>query len=112
MQYTQKNVIAEQFEGYGFCRRESIINALSLTEWNMIRGEGMKGETKEKRFKRVAQKRVQNLLDSLRRLSQCSNKRMYNWEEEQLEKIWEAVEKELKNCKMAFENAEPNEFRL
>ncbi|MBT4288908.1 MAG: hypothetical protein HOD92_16395 [Deltaproteobacteria bacterium] len=72
----------------------------------------MKGETKESRFKRVVQKRVQNSLDSLRRLSQCSNKRMYHWDDEQLEKIWSAIDTELENCKRSFKTAEPEEFRL
>ena len=72
----------------------------------------MKGETKEERFKRVVQRRVQNVLDSLRRLSQCSNKRMYAWNEEQLKKIWAAIDKELKECKTSFENSEPIEFKL
>ena len=72
----------------------------------------MKGETKEERFKRVVQKRVQNVLDSLRRLSQCSNKRMYGWNDEQLTKIWSAIDKELKSCKEGFANAEPEQFRL
>ena len=72
----------------------------------------MKGETKEERFQRVVQKRVQNVLDGLRRLSQCSNKRMYIWNEEQLKKIWAAIDKELKSCKASFEKNEPEEFRL
>ena len=72
----------------------------------------MKGETKEERFKRVVQKRVQNVLDGLRRLSQCSNRRMYEWNDEQLKKIWMAIDNELKTCKSSFENAEPEEFRL
>lgn len=72
----------------------------------------MKGESKDERFKRVVQKRVQNVLDSLRRLSQCSNKRMYDWNEEQLKKIWAAVDKEIDHCKASFKEAEPNEFKL
>lgn len=72
----------------------------------------MKGETKEERFRRVVQKRVQNVLDSLRRLSQCSNKRMYDWNDEQMKKIWSAIDKELKSCKECFENADPEQFRL
>ena len=72
----------------------------------------MKGETKEERFKRVVQKRVQNVLDSLRRLSQCSNRRMYKWNDEQLKKIWIAIDKEVKTCKSSFENTEPEAFRL
>jgi hypothetical protein len=72
----------------------------------------MKGETKEDRFRRIAEKRTQRVIDSLRSLSQCSNKRMYNWDKEQLGKIWNTVDKALKSCKEDFENAEPQEFRL
>lgn len=72
----------------------------------------MKGETKEARFKRIAERRVQRVLDSLRSLSQCSNKRMYNWNNEQLKKIWDAIDHAVKSCKESFENAEPEDFRL
>ena len=70
----------------------------------------MKGETKEARFKRIAERRVQRILDSLRSLSQCSNKRMYNWDNEQLKKIWTAVDGAVKSCKESFEKAEPEHF--
>lgn len=72
----------------------------------------MKGETKELRFKRIAEKRVQRVLDSIRSLSQCSNKRMYKWEEGQLVKIWNAIDSEFKKCRQSFEEAEPVDFRL
>lgn len=72
----------------------------------------MKSETKEARFKRIAERRVQRVIDSLRSLSQCSNKRMYDWNSEQLKKIWNAVDGAVKSCKESFEKAEPEEFRL
>jgi hypothetical protein len=72
----------------------------------------MKGETKENRFKRIAERRVQRVMDSLRSLSQCSNKRMYQWDAEQLNKMWNAIEGSLKKCKEGFETSEPEEFRL
>jgi len=72
----------------------------------------MKDETKETRFKRIVEKRVQRVIDSLRSLSQCSNKRMYNWNNEQLKKIWNAVDSAVKSCKESFEKAEPEEFKL
>ena len=72
----------------------------------------MKGETKEDRFKRIAERRVQRIIDSLRSFSQCSNKRMYNWNEEQLKKIWDAIERASKSCKESFEKSEPEEFKL
>ena len=72
----------------------------------------MKGETKEQRFTRIATRRVQSVLDSIRGLSQCANKRMYRWNGGQLDKIWKTVEKELAGCKNRFEQAEPEEFTL
>ncbi|MBU0518553.1 hypothetical protein KKA00_00755 [bacterium] len=72
----------------------------------------MKGETKELRFKRIAERRVQRVLDSLRCLSQTSNPRMYQWDDQQMQKIWTAIESELQECKSNFEDAEPKEFRL
>ncbi|MBN1294426.1 MAG: hypothetical protein JXB48_21495 [Candidatus Latescibacteria bacterium] len=72
----------------------------------------MKSETKEQRFRRVVEKRVQRVLDSIRSLSHCSNKRMYAWNTDQLSKIWNAIDKELKQCKTSYESAEPEEFRL
>jgi len=72
----------------------------------------MKGETKEQRFKRVAERRVRRVLDSFRSLSQCSNKRMYDWDEKQLSKIWEAVNHAFKTCQDSYKNAEPEEFKL
>ena len=72
----------------------------------------MKGETKKFRFKRIAEKRVQRLLDSIRSLSQCSNKRMYAWEDGQLNKIWNAIDEDLKKCKQSFEEAKPEVFKL
>ena len=72
----------------------------------------MKGENKKQRFTRVVEKRVQNVLDSVRRLSQCSNQRMYEWNDEQLTKIWDAIDTELQNCKESYKTTESEEFRL
>lgn len=72
----------------------------------------MRGESKEERFERIVQKRVQNVLDGLQRLSQCSNKRIYQWNDQQLKKIWAAVDHDLMNCKESFKNAEKKEFKL
>lgn len=72
----------------------------------------MKGETKVDRFQRVAQKRVQRVLDSLKSLSQCSNKRMYQWNNAQAHKIWNAIDKAYKDCRTNFEKAEPEEFKF
>jgi len=72
----------------------------------------MKGETKEQRFLRIAEKRVQRVLDSIRSLANCSNKRMYECNDEQLKKIWASIDKELAECKTSFKNARQEEFRF
>jgi hypothetical protein len=69
-------------------------------------------ETKKERFKRVAEKRVQNILNAIRSLSGLSNKKVYEWENKQLEKIWTAIEKEIKDCKNSFKDPESVIFRL
>jgi hypothetical protein len=72
----------------------------------------MQKETKKQRFKRVAEKRVQNILKALQSLSALSNKKVYEWEQGQLEKIWRALDRELETCKNSFKNPEANTFRL
>ena len=72
----------------------------------------MEKETKEERFIRIAEKRVQRVLESFRSLSQLSNKRMYNWNEGQLKKIWAVIERETKECRERFEKKESKEFKL
>jgi DNA repair photolyase len=72
----------------------------------------MKNETKEERFRRVAEKRVQNIIKGIRSLSQLSNNKIYNWNAEQLKKIWGAVEKEINHCKKHFEDPDADVFTL
>jgi len=69
-------------------------------------------ETKQERFKRVAEKRVQNILNAISSLSGLSNKKVYEWETGQLEKIWKAVEKEIRNCKDSFKDPGSKMFKL
>ncbi len=78
----------------------------------MLSGVCMKGESKEERFKRVAQKRIQSVLHSIRGLSQCSNRRMYEWNDEQVKKMWDAIDIELITCKKKFKDSKPEEFRF
>lgn len=69
-------------------------------------------ETKEERFTRVAEKRVNRVLESLRILSNCSNRRMYNWSDEQLKKILSVIDRELRSCKQSFDNKKLKKFNF
>ncbi len=72
----------------------------------------MAGETKKERFKRVAEKRVQNIINAIRSLSGLSNKKVYEWETGQLEKIWKAVEQEIEDCKNSFKDPGSRIFKF
>jgi predicted transcriptional regulator len=72
----------------------------------------MEKETKKERFKRIAEKRVQNIIHAIRSLSGLSNKKVYEWETEQLEKIWKAIDREIENCKNSFNDPELKIFKL
>lgn len=69
-------------------------------------------ESKKERFKRVAEKRVQNIIQSVRSLSGLSNKKVYEWDTAQLERIWGAIEREIENCREHFKDPESQVFRL
>ena len=72
----------------------------------------MSRETKKDRFKRVAEKRVQNIIYGIRSLAQLSNKKVYEWDARQLEKIWKTLEQEIGNCKSSYTHPETKIFRL
>jgi len=72
----------------------------------------MEKESKKQRFKRVAEKRVQNVLNALRSLGGLANQKVYEWDHAQLEKIWNAIERETQNCKKSFTDPGSGEFKL
>ena len=72
----------------------------------------MADETKKDRFKRVAEKRVQNIINGIRSLAQLSNKKVYEWDGKQLEKIWKTLEQEIENCKSNYTHPETKIFKL
>ncbi len=69
-------------------------------------------ESKQDRFIRVAEKRVQRVLQNIQALSKCSNKRMYSWNDNQLRIIWKAIDEEYKRCKLSFKGDDVTHFRL
>ncbi len=72
----------------------------------------MSKEGKDERFKRVAEKRVQNIIKGIRSLSQLTNKKVYQWDDELLKRIWNAIELELESCKKRFAEPDSDIFKL
>jgi hypothetical protein len=61
-------------------------------------------ESRSEKFKRVATKRTNELLDKIRILGNCSNKSTYEFTEEDVIKIFKSLEKQLEISKTRFSN--------
>lgn len=57
---------------------------------------------KRNRFEKVAQKRVQGILDKLRLLGNCSNRNNYSYTEEDIKKMFDAIKESVKETEMRF----------
>ena len=66
----------------------------------------VKNETKEERFKRIATARTLRLLDDLRLLGNCANVSTYSYSEDDTDKIFSTIEKEVKRVKALFDKPE------
>ncbi|MCI7085388.1 hypothetical protein MR988_04665 [bacterium] len=62
----------------------------------------MSNENKRERFIRIAEARTNKILEMMRLLGNCSSKSNYEYTDEDIKKIFGALEKELKNTKNRF----------
>ena len=60
-------------------------------------------QPKADRFHRVAEKRVDNVLNALRLLRQCSNRRTYEYTDEEVQRMFREIEGELRSAKKSFD---------
>lgn len=60
------------------------------------------GETNRERFVRIAEARTQKIIDTLRLLGNCSNSYAYEYTPKDIDKIFSAIEAELKTTKTKF----------
>lgn len=59
-------------------------------------------ETKRERFVRLAEARTNKILDMMKLLGNCSSKSNYEYSDEDVKKIFNALERELKETKAKF----------
>lgn len=67
-------------------------------------------ENRHERFKRIATYRTNMVLDKLRLLGNLSNKTNYEYTDEELNKVFDVVERQLRTIKAKFSNKE--NFRI
>ena len=69
-------------------------------------------ETKNDRFKRLAAARTNAVIKKLQVLGNCANQQAYEYTQEEVDKIFSAIEKYIKVVKSRFKLARKEEFKL
>lgn len=65
-------------------------------------------QEKSERFKRVAENRTNKIIDQIRLLGNCANRSNYEYTEEEVKKIFSAIEAELKETKQKYQTKAKN----
>lgn len=60
-------------------------------------------DNKKDNFKRIAEKRTNKIIESISKLQNLTNTYFYEYTDEQVEAIFEAIQEELDNQKKIFE---------
>ena len=69
-------------------------------------------ETRQERFKRLAIYRTNAVLEKLRILGNLSNRSNYDYTDDDIRKVFRAVEEQLRAIKLKFTLKNKREFRL
>ena len=69
-------------------------------------------ETPEERFKRVAEARTNAVLNKIRILGNVSNRQLYSYTEEDVDKIFAAINKKLREVRAKFNSHKQEKFKL
>lgn len=72
----------------------------------------MEQENRHERFKRLASKRTNEILEKIRILGNCANKSSYEYTEEEVNKIFNEIDKQLKLTKAKFLVGKRERFKL
>jgi hypothetical protein len=59
-------------------------------------------DQKRERFIRIAERRVNKILIDIESLSKCSNKRNYKYDDDDIKKIFKAIDDKLKVTRLLF----------
>ena len=63
-------------------------------------------ETKREKFVRLAEARTNKIIDMLQLLGNCSNSSVYDYSQEDVDKIFSAIESEIKEARKKFNKIE------
>lgn len=69
-------------------------------------------ETKREKFVRLSELRTNKVMDALRVLGHCANGYVYEYSDDDIEKIFAAIENEVAICKKKFQGVQIQRFKL
>ncbi len=69
-------------------------------------------ETKHDKFIRIAEARTNKLVDMIRLLGNCSNTRTYEYSKEDVSRIFNHLEKELKTARSRFDELQDRDEKF
>lgn len=72
-------------------------------------------ESKREKFVRLAEARTNKIIDTLQLLGNCSNTAVYEYTQEDVDKIFQAIELEMREAKKKFSKSDgekPSKFTL
>lgn len=72
----------------------------------------IENESKEQKFKRIASSRANRILEDMRLLGNCSNKSSYGYSNNDIRKIFGAIDAELRRTKLMFEHNRKRKIEL
>jgi uncharacterized membrane protein len=72
----------------------------------------LSNESRHDRFVRLASQRTQAVIDRIRVLGNCSNSYLYEYTEDEIRRIFKAIDDELKEVKQKFTKKRGERFSL
>lgn len=72
----------------------------------------VKYNSKRERFVNVAEARTQSIIDKIRILGHCSNKSLYDYSPDEIERIFKAIQEQLAQTKTKFVRRDTKRFKL
>ena len=81
---------------------------MSQTEAN----NAIRSTIKRDRFVRIAERRVNKIIDNLDLLVKCSNTRNYEYSQEEVRKIFREIEHKVREIKLQFQGQSRNKGRF
>lgn len=69
-------------------------------------------QEKHDRFKKIAEQRTNKILKTLKLLGNCSHKGNYYYTDEEVKKIFGAIERELRNTRNKFQDQQQDEYEF